>query len=184
MSTWSHLILRFVFSQLNATFWAGMSGFLHVIHAEGDKAARPTSNEAKNQCSYHATWTSFTVSHGRNGCSTLVAIYIHRFWAKMSRHDFEIVTQLLKKWFSQIWNEITISTYLSKSVGTLSYWHCSLVCNVFEMVTGPIRVNQEFSFFWVCSISGLLNKIFFSGLNLNIYSGFKPDIHFSCLNLS
>jgi len=27
-----------------------MSGFLHVIHAEGDKAARPTSNEAKNHC--------------------------------------------------------------------------------------------------------------------------------------
>ena len=46
----SHLILRFVFSQLNATFRAGMSGFFHVIHAEGNKAARPTSNEAKNHC--------------------------------------------------------------------------------------------------------------------------------------
>jgi len=119
----SHLVLRFVFSQLNVTLRARMSGFLHVIHAEGDKAARPTSNEAKNQCKYLATWTSFTVSHGRNGCSTFVAIYIHRLFAKMSRHDFEIVTQLLKKWFSQIWNEITISTYLSKSVETLSYWH-------------------------------------------------------------
>jgi hypothetical protein len=132
----SHLKLWFVFSQLNVTLRARMSGFLHVIHAEGDKAARPTSKEAKNQCSYHATWTSFTVSHGRNGCSTLIAIYIHRFWAKMSRHDFEIVTQLLKKWFSQMWNEITISTYLSKSVGTLSYWHCSLVCNIFEVSLG------------------------------------------------
>jgi len=161
MSTWSHLILRFVFSQLNATLRAGMSGFLHVIHAEGDKAARPTSNEAKNQCSYHATWTSFTVSHGRNGCSTLVAIYIHRLWAKMSRHDFEIVTQLLKKWFSQIWNEITISTYLSKSVETLSYWHCSLVCNVFEMVTGPIKVNQEFGFFWFVQFQVCWTRFFF-----------------------
>ena len=46
----SHLILRFVFSQLHVTLWARMSGFLHVIHAEGDKAARPTSNEAKNHC--------------------------------------------------------------------------------------------------------------------------------------
>jgi len=51
----SHLILRFVFSQLHVTLRAGMSGFLHVIHTEGDKAARPTSNKAKNQCSYHAT---------------------------------------------------------------------------------------------------------------------------------
>ena len=134
-------------------------------------------------CSYHATWTSFTVSHGRNGCSTLVAIYIQRFWAKMSRHDFEIVTQLLKKWFSQIWNEITISTYLSKSVETLSYWHCSLVCNVFEMVTGPIKVNQEFSFFWFVQFQVCWTR-FSSGLNPNIYSGFKPEIHFSCLNFS
>ena len=35
---------------------------------------------------------------------------------------------------------------------------------------GPIKVNQEFSL----SISGS----FFSGLDPNIYSGFKPEIHF------
>ena len=46
----SHLILWFVFSQLHVTLRARMSGFLHVIHAEGDKATRPTSNEAKNHC--------------------------------------------------------------------------------------------------------------------------------------
>ena len=47
-----HALLQVPFpsSQFHVTFWAGMSGFLHVIHAEGDKAARPTSNEAKNHC--------------------------------------------------------------------------------------------------------------------------------------
>jgi len=46
----SLLQVPFPSSQFHVTFWAGMSGFLHVIHAEGDKAARPTSNEAKNHC--------------------------------------------------------------------------------------------------------------------------------------
>ena len=74
-------------------------------------------------CKYLATWTSVTVGPGHNVCFTPMAWRAYRFFTKISRHDVEIVTQLLKKWFSQIWNEITISTYLSKSVETLSYWH-------------------------------------------------------------
>ena len=45
-------------------------------------------------------------------------------------------------------------------------------CQFFFHENGPIKVNLEFSF----SFAGFS----FSGLDLTIYSGFKPEIHFIC----
>ena len=83
MSTWSHLILRFVFSQLNATFWAGMSGFLHVIHAEGDKAARPTSNEAKNHCNQELQIKDLEIPNSEKGTEWTIYRCQSRFFVQV-----------------------------------------------------------------------------------------------------